>query len=579
MKIPPPCRELAIKIKKQFSDVRQFFWLLLTFYAFFVFQKCILATCEVKYNVLYECLLTAWVLSPLLLWHNLWLRIWCTSVMTVSIMLHIVTLITGLIYHVNAAPTIWEVIASSSWLEIREFLASFSKITVFASAAGICIVFAGCILLMLMVTRKKYVTSTIRIRRIALHLPFLLCFIPYTITVVWYLSISKPDKIFRKNIVLHYGYEYNFFKTKLDCLAKLNQQPPPYQSVKFQADTSDMLGVIVIGESAIRNHLGCYGYSRDTTPYLSGMKNELLLFDNIISASAVTPDALKYLFTDATLEQKKFSPKSSLVQILYYLNAETYYASNQGRWGHYNLPSVILFDKATEVKFLPVKKDFSDYDEALLPDFLRILNIPTVQKPRFIFLHLMGSHRNFEWRVPKQEIRFKHDFRDNISLQDQSDNFYKELNAYDSTIAYTDKVLGKIIDELKKQKNRPVFFFYVSDHGEFLNAQGVLKRSYQCTVRDAYEIPFVFWFNDEYAARFPTTIQHARNNLHKLAQTDRLLPTLCSAMQITWLDFPENNNLFSPHFVPHDKVYSATGASTEFTDKSGQKVIFEKIKK
>mgnify|MGYP003631004296 FL=1 len=42
--------------------------------------------------------------------------------------------------------------------------------------------------------------------------------------------------------------------------------------------------VFIIGESATRNHMGIYGYKRNTTPNLSKISNEIVVLDNVISS-------------------------------------------------------------------------------------------------------------------------------------------------------------------------------------------------------------------------------------------------------------------------------------------------------
>ena len=216
------------------------------------------------------------------------------------------------------------------------------------------------------------------------------------------------------------------------------------------------------------------------------------MFDNIFAASPITPDALKYFFTNAALKDKSFSPNASLQQILKFLQAEVYYISNQGNWGSYNMPSVLLFAKADETKFL------NGYDEIVLDEFTRLLNKPSQKRPRYIFIHLMGSHRPYNLRIPEKDIAFKSDFRDHLSYGEECKNQNDELNSYDSSITYTDKILEKIIKQLKQKKNQPVLFFYFSDHGEVLNATGRDKRTYECTRQEVFEIPFIIWANGKY---------------------------------------------------------------------------------
>ena len=57
--------------------------------------------------------------------------------------------------------------------------------------------------------------------------------------------------------------------------------------------------VLVIGESQNRNNMSAYGYGRETTPWLSSMKNEenFILFENVYSCHTHTVPVLTYALT------------------------------------------------------------------------------------------------------------------------------------------------------------------------------------------------------------------------------------------------------------------------------------------
>ncbi len=567
------------EVKPQFVNSGNFFVILLAFLIFMIINYSCLAYygvfSHIPEKIFFELLVIAWILSPLLLTNNIFVRLYCVTASAITIFFNIVTLITGIIYRMEAAQTFWEVVASSSLKEVKEFMIDLPLPTVVFSAAGLMVSCIACIVLMYWATGRKYRIRSIKFRFISLNIPFCLCFIPFSIVLAAYCSFKpNPEKILKKTIALRYAYEFNFFNQSLKQLKKLNVCAPPLESLKFKNNTSDMLGVIVIGESASRGHLGCYGYARNTTPYFSKIKDELLLFDNVVASSPVTPDALKYFFTDAQLNDKRFFPRYSFQQIVRTLNAETFYISNQGRWGKYSMPAFILFNNLTETRINPG----NDYDDFILTDFFRIINQAKTDKPRLIFLHLMGSHRAFAKRVPENEVLFNAGFRDDMTGKNASAESIAELNAYDSSIAYTDKILGKVIERLKKESDRPVFFLYFSDHGEVLNAVGSHKRSYECQRHEAFEIPFVLWFNSKYAATYPHTVKNGFNNRRKLAQTDRLLPSLCSLMQISWDQFPRHRDMFSEKFVPMKTVYSRNGKSSDFIDKNDRPFLFSEIK-
>ena len=50
--------------------------------------------------------------------------------------------------------------------------------------------------------------------------------------------------------------------------------------------------VFIVGESANRNHLSLYGYKRNTTPKLEAMRDELVVFEDVISPDTHTIPSL-----------------------------------------------------------------------------------------------------------------------------------------------------------------------------------------------------------------------------------------------------------------------------------------------
>jgi len=48
-----------------------------------------------------------------------------------------------------------------------------------------------------------------------------------------------------------------------------------FDNIYNSSDSEKIVHLLIIGETAFRNHHGIYGYSRKTTPNLNKIKNEL----------------------------------------------------------------------------------------------------------------------------------------------------------------------------------------------------------------------------------------------------------------------------------------------------------------
>ncbi|WP_369126374.1 sulfatase-like hydrolase/transferase, partial [Photobacterium sanguinicancri] len=97
--------------------------------------------------------------------------------------------------------------------------------------------------------------------------------------------------------------------------------------------------------------------------------------------------------------------------------------SNQGKISDYDTPITKFAKNANFVKFLNTTYHTSHNDEILLPE-LKKLVVHRTKKPRIIFLHTIGSHRDFCERSWKQF--YKNDLSNN-----------KQINCYKSSIRNT----------------------------------------------------------------------------------------------------------------------------------------------
>ena len=154
--------------------------------------------------------------------------------------------------------------------------------------------------------------------------------------------------------------------------------------------------IFVIGESANRNHLGVYGYFRDTTPKLQQRRAELSLFSNIISGATHTiPSLRKILLVEG-------DETASLIDLFNQAGFKTWWLSNQtiaadGK----HIGTAQIVSRASVTVYTNMARDegrSTQTDEVLLPELHKALEDPVPNK--VIFLHLLGSHLNYALRYP-----------------------------------------------------------------------------------------------------------------------------------------------------------------------------------
>jgi heptose-I-phosphate ethanolaminephosphotransferase len=262
--------------------------------------------------------------------------------------------------------------------------------------------------------------------------------------------------------------------------------------------------IVVIGESLGRKHMSLYGYKRETTPNLDALKSESIVFENTISAFAQTKPSLSVNLTEADTVNKKPASKSiSLVGVFKRAGFKTFWISNQQPL---RVPTKPMANIADVQHF--ISHDFhgveaNRYDGFMLPEIHKALSDKA--KNKVIFVHLMGSHLQYENRYPAEQTIFEG--REGVKpyRADISNSELDYINAYDNSVHYTDYVLGDILKDLKKVDGVAALSFW-SDHGEeVFDVKDFKGHGPDGVTKSMLEIPFVFWRNQDYTNTFLDT--------------------------------------------------------------------------
>lgn len=343
---------------------------------------------------------------------------------------------------------------------------------------------------------------------------------------------------------LNYAFRYAiFYQVIIDTVTELNtfsdlgsvyNHPRGIDNVKLNVPLDKApTCVIVIGESATRNSFGIYGYERDTTPFLSSIKDELLIFKDLVGVWNNTPPSIRYLFTGATADDKVHA-RILITQALKRVGYPQTFVSNQWRWGRMNNIITYIFNPADQCVYLEDDKSIEQhYDDEMLPYFRKALT-ENPANGQVIYLHQIGSHFPFKGFYPEARSVFTGG---------------KMIDHYDNTIRFTDYLIGEIITDLKAS-HRPAMLFYVSDHGDTPRAASWR----QFNDMDLWELPMFVWFSEEYKAAFPKTVNDVRAALEKPLQSDQVLPGLLLMLQVSgWADSMSEKCFLNPSFVPRQR--------------------------
>ncbi|MBR2911303.1 MAG: phosphoethanolamine transferase, partial [Lentisphaeria bacterium] len=446
---------------------------------------------------------------------------------------------TAIVFKLPLDSDIFAVLSASSSEESKEFFAVFANWKVFLSAALSCGIL-GTLLYFLWKNpcrRNKFVAVTGAV----LMLPFVINCLRFTIK-------KEYIEICERNLETKLPVGYLVFKKNLDELVTMAVQPKLPPDIR-RLSNKKIIGVLVLGESATRNHWGLYGYLRNTTPEMSRIKNDLLVFEDVISPWAVTTETCKMMFS--TADFPSIQPLDFTVfSVLKKAGVDVICISNQYRWGKHDGPVNILYSPASV-------REFTQEQVRRAKDFVAIDRVKEylskTERPALIVVQLMGSHAAFRERYPEN-------FRIFDGVRDKSNENFpartaKLINEYDNSICYTDHLLGQVIS-MVRGLTTPGFVMYLSDHGEIPEIRG--GRSTRSIHHSCYEIPLLFYGNNHYKKAFPEIMKAAAANVKKPYMTDHLDYAILSMLQVTYRDFPFEKDLFSTAFTGRqERLFSA----------------------
>ncbi|MFO7702074.1 MAG: sulfatase-like hydrolase/transferase [Psychroflexus maritimus] len=337
-------------------------------------------------------------------------------------------------------------------------------------------------------------------------------------------------------------YQYEHFQLK-DL--PLDKQESFLSEVEHIGD-DEATYVLVIGESASRNHLTIYGYDRATTPFLTSLKPEINIYTDVISNSAFTIGSLKKVLTYNHFQKDK---EATLVQLMNQAGFTTFWISNQRPVGPYESLVTKISKASHHVHYTntAIAGSVTPHDEVILPYFEKALNNPA--KKKFIIIHLLGSHLQYKDRYPKEFDVF-HNKASNLVVN--TDEAVQKRNTYDNSITYTDFMLKEIFKSLQTQKGEKNMLYF-SDHGEEVYQTRSFAGHYEENPSPPmFEVPFLFWTSDDYFKNYGLTIDTKRTFM-----LNYFFDTYADFSKIKFKQKRKRRSLFSEEFKLNNRLLNS----------------------
>jgi len=268
-----------------------------------------------------------------------------------------------------------------------------------------------------------------------------------------------------------------------------------HQGVRDQARRPN---IILIGLDALRaDHLGIYGYSKETSPQIDAFAQQSVVFDTAISQAAWTTPSFMSLLTSLYPSVHKLMEypnpgqlDDNIISWPVLMKAEGYLTASFNGGGY--LSGKFGFDRGFD-HFVSGQMYYKNAPR-LFRDALAWIGRQQDQ-PFFLFLHTYSVHRPY-WPPPVYRTRFfleseteiDHTFslppREWDHWQDRikagridGEDIRKITALYDAEISYVDEAFGRFIQELKLSGvfDRSVIIL-TADHGDELFDHGQIDH-------------------------------------------------------------------------------------------------------
>ncbi len=255
--------------------------------------------------------------------------------------------------------------------------------------------------------------------------------------------------------------------------------------------------ILIIGESARRDHFSLYGYGKETNPYTARD-----------SVSAFVADASATYTRAGVKAILEYKDSDELYEILpnYLQRAGVDVSWRTSNWGEPPVHTEKYYHKQELKERFPEADD--RYDGILL-EGLREDIAASDQDKVLVVLHTYTNHGpSYSTNYPPAfEVFTPVSTSVEMSKVSQEELF----NAYDNSIVYTDYLIHSAIEILRGLPDRRGCVLFVSDHGESLGENNLYMHGVPMAMapREQIEIPFLLWTSDHAPVkRFDKVGQH-----------------------------------------------------------------------
>jgi arylsulfatase A-like enzyme len=264
--------------------------------------------------------------------------------------------------------------------------------------------------------------------------------------------------------------------------------------------------VILITIDTLRaDHLGSYGYERDTSPNIDSLAEKGILFENAFSQAPWTLPSM------ASMHTSLYPTQIGILKFGYQINDKLLMIAEYMKNNFYNTSAVVSNIVAGKLLgfgqgFDLFEETFNSYDGGSDSKIITDKAIRIIRNNKdnrfFLWVHYMDPHdyyiRHSEFNYgseyagslpSKVNTRYLNKNKDSLDINDLS--YVKDL--YDGEISYTDKYIGELINSLRElgiEENTIIIL--TADHGEGFMERGTFGHS-QNLYQELINVPLVIY--------------------------------------------------------------------------------------
>lgn len=312
--------------------------------------------------------------------------------------------------------------------------------------------------------------------------------------------------------------------------------------------------VLVVGETARAQNWGLNGYTRNTTPDLAGWqaRDGLVNFSLVASCGTNTQVSVPCMFSHLGRDQGGAKPPvdENLLDVLQRAGLAVLWLDNQS-----GCKGVCQRVPNASVRQDPDPTLCADgwcFDDVLLKGLdRRIEALDPARRARgvVVVMHQAGSHGPaYHDRSPESFKPFHPECTDSSLSNCDPEHL---VNAYDNSIAYTDRFLGHALTWLKSQAQSGRYdtgLIYVSDHGESLGENGLYLHGlpYALAPSQQTHVPMVSWLSPGLQQRSGTSVACLRRRAGQPLSHDNLFHSVLGVMDVQTTVRDRALDLFAP---------------------------------